>query len=140
MEQAAAIYSEGKTAWKMLIMEWRKGFGDATAEQPDRLTMLNRFRFLHNGAVLYYVKQMGGLTLATRRLLAGELGEDEKSLAIRRESRLLAENITQVASQVWPELNDLLEYTKDTAIIDGNYSPVPAPLPKENPPTPLAGA
>lgn len=104
----STLLSKGRKAFHALVDMWLVGFNDPDAEQPDRAEAL---RTLANGrksyAVLAFVRDAGGLTHAVNGAMLG--WEDEESR--RREFvGLVAGNITQVASILFPDLSDLYEH------------------------------
>jgi hypothetical protein len=103
-----ALLAKGRKAFQSLVNLWLTGFGDTEAEQPDRAEAM---RALANGrksyAVLTYVKDVGGLTHAVNDALADWEGEESR----RREIvTLVAGNVTQVASILFPDLSELYEH------------------------------
>lgn len=103
-----ALLRKGRKAFQALVDLWCVGFNDADAEQPDRAEAM---RSLANGsksyAVLVFVKDVGGLTHAVDGAMTGREGEESR----RREVvNLVAGNMTQVASILFPDLSELYEY------------------------------
>jgi len=103
----------GKDQWIALVEVWRKNFGIADAPQPDRVANLT---VALNPFVAVYLSQRDGLTHATREAIYLLDGGDPEAATWTltapqvRESRLLAENIAQVASFHAPEIAEQLEY------------------------------
>jgi len=104
-----ALLSKGRKAFNALVDMWLVGFNDPDAEQPDRAEAM---RNLANGrksyAVLAYVKSAGGLTHAVNAAVV--TGWDGEESARRSLVALVAGNMTQVASILFPDLSDLYEH------------------------------
>jgi hypothetical protein len=104
----STLLSKGRKAFHALVEMWLVGFNDPDAEQPDRAEAL---RTLANGrksyAVLAFVKDAGGLTHAVNGAMLGWEGEES---ARRSLVALVAGNMTQVASILFPDLSDLYEH------------------------------
>jgi hypothetical protein len=103
-----ALLAKGRKAFQALVDLWRVGFNDPDAEQPDRAEAM---RNLANGrksyAVLVHVGSVGGLTHAVNDAMMDWEGEESR----RREAvTLIAGNVTQVASILFPDLSDLYEH------------------------------
>ena len=107
---------------------WRKNFGIADAPQPDRVANLS---VALNPFVSVYLSQRDGLTHATREAIYLLDGGDPEAATWTlnaqqvRESRLVAENIAQVASFHAPEIAEQLEYAH-------KYRTLPAIHPTED--------
>lgn len=107
----------GKDLWIALIEVWRQGFMVEGAQQPDRVANLNAAM---SPNVMAYIRSKAGITDATREaiyLLDGGDPEGDYRTGInaaqRREARLIAENIAQVASFHAPWFTEQLEYSYD---------------------------
>jgi hypothetical protein len=103
----------GKDQWITLIGVWRENFGVEGAPQPDRVRNLMA---VLNPDVIAYLRSTSGLTGATRGavyLLDG--GDPDAPVTLSnaqiREARMIAENITQVASFHAPMIAEMMEYT-----------------------------
>jgi hypothetical protein len=115
-EQARVQALHGKDMWIALIGEWRTNFMVEGAPQPDRVANLGA---AVNPFVTSYLRTMAGLTDATRQAIyLLDMGDPEEanwrpllSSRQRREARLIAENIAQVASFHAPWITEQLEYS-----------------------------
>lgn len=102
----------GRDLWLALIEMWRQGFGVEGVPQPDRVGTLLRVLLMDGGSVFAYLRTKKGITDATRDVLA-EIHQRPLDREIKREARLLAENIAQVSSFHAPDLTERLEYTAE---------------------------
>jgi hypothetical protein len=102
--------NRGAEHYSALVSAWCQGFGEADAEQPDRANLLREASTgTVAGDVLEFVSSMGGLIRATDFVMptAVRPSEDERRDLVR----LVASNITQVASLMFPDLADQYEHT-----------------------------
>jgi hypothetical protein len=106
----------GRDVWLALIEMWRENFGVEDAPQPDRAAILVRLLHMDGIAIFAFLRTKEGITDATRDVLC-ELYRRPLDNEIKRESRLLAENIAQVCSFYVPTLAAMLEYTAEFHII-----------------------
>lgn len=97
----------GKKVFFKFINTWNTGFGDESVDQPDRTKLLNDTMSDYSLHVIRYVKSIGGLTHAMMHVFPTD---DYSTTEYRTEVRLLAENVSQVASILCPPLSELLEY------------------------------
>lgn len=102
----------GRDLWLALIEMWRQGFGVEGVPQPDRVNTLLRVLLMDGGSVFAYLRTKKGITDATRDVLT-EIHQRPLDREIKREARLLAENIAQVSSFHAPDLTERLEYTAE---------------------------
>jgi nucleotide-binding universal stress UspA family protein len=105
----------GKDQWITLVGVWRENFGVEGAPQPDRVRNLAS---VLNPDVIAYLRSTSGLTGAAREAIYLLDGGNPDALvtlskAQLREARLIAENITQVASFHAPAIAEMLEYGYD---------------------------
>jgi len=111
VEKATSDHDEiteiGKKVFFKFMKTWNTGFGDKNAEQPDRAKLLNDTMSDYSLHVIRYVKSVGGLTHATMHVFPTD---DYSTKEYRTQVRLLAENVSQVASILCPPLSELLEY------------------------------
>lgn len=103
-----ALLRKGRKAFQSLVDLWRVGLNDPDAEQPDRAEAM---RGMANGtksyAVLVYIKSVGGLTHAVNDAL---MDWDGGEYTRRQLVNLIAGNMTQVGSILFPDLSDLYEH------------------------------
>lgn len=100
----------GAGHYSALVSAWCQGFGEADAEQPDRANLLREASTgTVAGDVLEFVSSTGGLIRATDSVMSYSVRptEDERRDLVR----LVASNITQVASLMFPDLADQYEHT-----------------------------
>ena len=98
-----ARVSEGERAFEHLIKEWTKNF-DSEGEQPDRGELIRALASSKDGPnICTFVGHVGGLTKATKSVWPRK--SSDFSLM-----RKVAENITQVASILFPPLAEHLKY------------------------------
>ena len=97
----------GKKVFFKFMITWNTGFGDEDADQPDRAKLLNDTMSDCSLHVIRYVRSIGGLTHAMMHVFPTE---DYTTTEYRTKVRLLAENVSQVASILCPPLSELLEY------------------------------
>lgn len=116
VEQDRIKVLHGRDVWLALIEMWRENFGVTDAPQPDRVATLTRILHMDGKAVFAYLKTKDGLTHATRDVLC-EMLQRPLDNAVKREARLLAENIAQVCSFHAPDIADRLEYSSEYHII-----------------------
>jgi len=115
-EQERVKVLHGKDVWIALIEVWRQGFMVEGAPQPDRVANLSAAASPH---VMAYIRTKAGITDATREAIYLLDGGDPEgpytalTSAQRREARLIAENIAQVASFHAPWFTEQLEYAYD---------------------------
>lgn len=102
------LLAKGRKAFHTLVTMWRVGFNDPDAEQPDRAEAM---RNVANGrksyAVLVFVKDVGGLTHAVNDAMMDWEGDEARR---RHAVTLIAGNMTQVGSILFPDLADLYEH------------------------------
>lgn len=98
---------DGHDRFKDFIEEWSEGFGITNAEQPDRAKILNEYMTYHSKNIFKFIKQYGGLTHA---IFVVQDDSDINDSDDRMHNRLLAENIAQVSSILYPPLSETLEY------------------------------
>lgn len=101
------LIDEGYVAFCNLCDMWIKNFG-VNAEQPDRSNLLLQMATQYNLQVISYVKASGGLTQAVYNCLAGKINNKHES-EVRQFCRIIAENMSQVSSILYPPLSDQLE-------------------------------
>ena len=106
----------GRDVWLALIEMWRENFGVEGAPQPDRVAILARLLHMDGASIFAYLRSKQGLTDATRDVLC-ELLQRPLDSRIKREARLVAENIAQVCSFHAPNLAEMLEYSAEFHII-----------------------
>lgn len=102
--------ARGSKAYYGLVEEWCRGFGEVDTEQPDRANLLREVSTGPTaGDILEYVSSMGGLLRATDFVVpsSDRFSEDERRTLVN----LVASNITQVASLMFPDLADQYEHT-----------------------------
>jgi hypothetical protein len=99
--------SNGYETFKNFIDEWNTNFGIEDAEQPDRAKLVTDTMSYHSKDVLGFIKHSGGLTHSIFVVLPDTDLEDRDD---RMYNRLLAENIAQVSSILYPPLAETLEY------------------------------
>ena len=121
------MLEKGKHYLAKLIYLWRVNFDRENTPQPDRGEELRQLAISMRGPlVLHYVNSMGGLTLACQEVWNdGIYDEDGEQIAIDlTEStgsvitayqltgtpRVIAENMQQVSSILFPPLASFLEY------------------------------
>lgn len=97
----------GKKVFFKFINSWNTGFRDEDAEQPDRTKLLNDTMSDYSLHVIRYIRSIGGLTHAIMHVFPTD---DYTTKEYRTTVRLLAENVSQVASILCPPLSELLEY------------------------------
>ena len=111
----------GRTMFVELVRIWCKNFDIENAPQPDRFSHISRAFNQHSKEIFLYIRGVGGLTNAVRdaygEIVNFEQGiiniENEgRRIAFNTNTRLIAENMCQVASQLIPELYQMLEYDK----------------------------
>jgi hypothetical protein len=101
--------NRGSAHFSDLVIAWRQGFGEVNVEQPPRGDLL---RAVSTGPVagdiLEFVSSVGGLLRATDLVIAPRegLSEDERRALVA----LVAVNITQVASILFPDLAEQYEH------------------------------
>ena len=104
----STLLSKGRKAFHALVDMWLVGFNDPDAEQPDRAEAM---RNVANGrksyAVLVHVRAVGGLTHAVNDAMMDWEGDEARR---RHAVALVAGNMTQVASILFPDLSDLYEH------------------------------
>lgn len=115
-EAEAAKLLHGRDLWLALIEMWRQNFG-VDAAQPDRVGTLQRVIQMGGSDLNKYLATKAGVTDATRDVLC-ELLQRPLDKAIKKEARLLAENIAQVSSFHAPHLTEMLEYTREYHYIE----------------------
>ena len=98
---------EGMEKFKEFIEAWSEGFGVKDADQPDRAKILNDTMSFYSGSIFKFIKNCGGLTHAIFGVLDDS---DIMDMDDRMHNRLLAENIAQVSSILYPPLAETLEY------------------------------
>ena len=106
----------GRDVWLALIEMWGENFGVEGAAQPDRAAILARLLHMDGASILAYLRTKQGLTDATRDVLC-ELRRRPLDNGIKRDARLLAENIAQVCSFHAPTITEMLEYSAEFHII-----------------------
>lgn len=102
--------NRGADHYSKLVAAWCQGFGETDVEQPDRATLLREVSTgPAAGDILEYVSSMGGLLRATDFVVpsSDRFSEDERRTIVN----LVASNITQVASLMFPDLADQYEHT-----------------------------
>lgn len=102
--------NRGADHYSKLVAAWCQGFGETDVEQPDRATLLREVSTgPAAGDILEYVSSMGGLLRATDFVVpsSDRFSEDERRTLVN----LVASNITQVASLMFPDLADQYEHT-----------------------------
>lgn len=102
--------NRGADHYSKLVAAWCQGFGETDVEQPDRATLLQEVSTgPAAGDILEYVSSMGGLIRATDFVVpySDRFSEDERRTLVN----LVASNITQVASLMFPDLADQYEHT-----------------------------
>ena len=102
--------NRGADHYSKLVAAWCQGFGETDVEQPDRATLLREVSTgPAAGDILEYVSSMGGLLRATDFVVpsSDRFPEDERRTLVN----LVASNITQVASLMFPDLADQYEHT-----------------------------
>lgn len=107
-EKKAARRQRGSEHFYTLVSAWRQGFGE-DVEQPDRQALLREVSTgPAAGDILEFVSSVGGIIRATNLavLPAEWLPEDER----RNIVSLVASNITQVASILFPDLAEQYEH------------------------------
>lgn len=98
-----ARVGEGKKAFAHLIKEWAMNF-DSEGEQPDRGELIRALASSKDGPnICTFVEHVGGLTKATKSVWP----EKSSDFSLMRK---VAENITQVASILFPPLAEHLKY------------------------------
>lgn len=117
---------KGRDIFPQFINVWMQGFGDLDAPQPDRVDLLRSTMTVDGGAILSYLRSVGGLVAGTREALAALhwVGPTDK-LSID-----LATNIAQISSIFHPELTDVMEFIKPDGTVMSNvrYEQVRIPL------------
>jgi hypothetical protein len=100
-----AQLAEGADVWMGVLMQWQSGFGDETAEQPNRLKILSEAVMECGGPMFACLQHYGGLTRMVRSFLA---------TTPKRKARRIAENLAQVSSAAGsPVISDHLEFTRE---------------------------
>ncbi len=97
----------GKKVFFKFMNTWNTGFGDEDEIQPDRAKLMNDTMSDYSLHVIRYVRSVGGLTHAMMHHFPTD---DYSTTEYRTKVRLLAENVSQVASILCPPLSELLEY------------------------------
>ena len=117
---------KGRDLFPQFIYQWVQGFGDLDAPQPDRVDLLRSTMTTNGGAILSYVRSVGGLVAGTREALTALRWEDPTG----KLSVDLASNIAQVSSIFHPELTDVMEFIKPDGTVMPNvrYEQVRIPL------------
>lgn len=106
----------GRDVWLALVEMWRENFAVEGAPQPDRVAILARLLHMDGASIFAFLRSKQGLTDATRDVLC-ELLQRPLDNGIKREARLIAENIAQVCSFHAPNLAEMLEYSAEFHII-----------------------
>jgi len=105
----AELARQGMEIFATFVATWRQNFGVENTEQPDRANLLDRTLSDYSIQVFSFIRYSGGLTNAVMNvLIAPNISKED--IAFRQECRLLAENMSQVASIICPPLVDYLEY------------------------------
>jgi len=99
--------AEGMRYFSEFVDTWKINFRVENAEQPDRTKLMNEIMSYHSGAIMKFIKHCGGLTHA---IFAVSEDDDINDKDDRMHNRLLAENIAQVSSILFPPISELLEY------------------------------
>ena len=115
-DRARARLIHGRDLWLALIEMWRMNWGVEDAPQPDRVRILTNMLHMDGAALFTYLRAKAGITDATRDVLC-EITQWPLDNSIKREARLLAENIAQVCSFHAPEITEMLEYSAEFHIL-----------------------
>lgn len=99
--------NSGYKVFKDFVDEWNTNFGIENTEQPDRAKLVTDTMSYHSKDILGFIKHYGGLTNAVFAVLEDTDMDDRDD---RMYNRLLAENIAQVSSILYPPLAETLEY------------------------------
>lgn len=110
----------GRSLFLELARIWCKNFDIEGAPQPDRFSHISSAFNQHSKEIFMYMRSVGGLTESVRDVYAELINVDLDSVQNSNElripfltnTRLIAENMCQVASQLVPELYEMLEYDK----------------------------
>jgi hypothetical protein len=116
MERARAQLIHGRDLWLALIETWRLNWGIADAPQPERIRILTTMLHTDGASIFAYLRTKAGITDATRDVLC-EITQWPLDNSVKREARLLAENIAQVCSFHAPEITEMLEYSAEFHIL-----------------------
>jgi len=108
-EREIKAAAEGQTVFAYFVEEWSKNFGVENSEQPDRAALLNQTCNHSSLQILSFLKMSGGLTNAVIRVSNPAEGFANQTEFIKH-CRMIAENIAQVSSILFPPLAEFLEY------------------------------
>lgn len=115
-DRTRAQLIHGRDLWLALIETWRMNWGVEGAPQPDRVRILSNMLHMDGAAIFAYLRAKAGITDATRDVLC-EITQCPLDNSVKREARLLAENIAQVGSFHAPEIAEMLEYSAEFHIL-----------------------
>jgi hypothetical protein len=108
LERMKHAAKEGEVIFAYFIGEWAMNFM-AEGEQPDRGKLLNETMSLNSFEILSFIRLSGGLTNAIIKVSSpNDKLKDQREFI--KKCRLIAENIAQVSSILYPPIAEHLEY------------------------------
>ena len=110
LQEGAMVFNSMCNSWAENFEELIKNpFSDDLPKQIDRALLLKNTVNNHSRTLFCYVRHCGGLTHAVLSTLNLE-NTNPSTHHFQKISRLIAENMAQVASLLCPPLSDFLEY------------------------------